>query len=65
MADAKKCDRCGKYYSNPISYPVINLVDESEMQIWDIGNNRDTVDLCPSCWDSFEKWWNKEGIKHD
>lgn len=56
MADAKRCDRCGKYYSIPISYPVVNLVDDSTMQIWHIGNNR-IVDLCPDCWESFEKWW--------
>ena len=62
MADAKRCDKCGKYYSIPISYPVVNLIDEDTMQIWDIGNNRRAVDLCPDCWKSFEKWWGNKKI---
>lgn len=51
MADAKKCDRCGKYYdSNSISHGLVwtggyltGLVVTTD------ANNGDSFDLCDDC----------------
>lgn len=59
--DAKKCDRCGNFYlSSDIEYPLINAGD-TKRQATTIGNSFFAVDMCPSCWNEFAKWWeNKE-----
>lgn len=60
MADAKQCDRCGKYYSNVIGYPVVKLIDERTKQITGIGNSVWDCDLCTDCWNKFSEWWENK-----
>ena len=64
MALAKKCDRCGKFYDeynfekdnkNINGITTLNLDAKGDYYI------HKTLDLCPSCNDSFEKWLNKKG----
>lgn len=58
MANAKKCDRCGKLYEDKRKYPIpqIKIVDEFS------ANNRkayfelDTLDMCYACKSSFFEW---------
>ena len=59
MADAKQCDRCGKYYSEVTSYPVVKLADGHTKQITCVGNNIRDCDLCTDCWNRFGEWWEK------
>ena len=52
MADAKKCDRCGKYY------------DENDRKLWlynyqGMRNNK-SFDLCLECATDLERWFNKD-----
>ena len=72
--DAKKCDRCNKYYDK---YVGLNERDEKEnvYQRYEIPYNRLVVcnsiysktgpdssfDLCPDCMMEFDKWINKKG----
>ena len=72
--DAKKCDRCNKYYNK---YVGLNERNEEEKvyQRYEIPYNqlvvhnsiyRNTVpdscfDLCPDCMMEFDKWINKKG----
>lgn len=62
MADAKKCDRCGKYYqevepnafeslANAISRMVI-----PQKVLKPIYTIEKMLDLCPSCSKSLKKW---------
>ena len=58
--DAKRCDRCGNYYSEEVGYPTVNLVGNIKKQINAIGNVCYDCDLCQNCWNDFEKWWEKK-----
>lgn len=59
MAYARKCDRCGKYYSEAVAYPTVKLIDERSKQINYIGNSCYVCDLCDDCWNKFREWWEK------
>lgn len=62
MADAKKCDRCGKFYTNNDrqfrvngGYPVrIDMVDRNG---WTLGNG---FDLCEDCMKELWHWLRNE-----
>lgn len=58
--DAKRCDRCGTFYTET-DFPVVTLYGyvSSKKQITEVGNNLYSADLCPGCWESFGNWWNK------
>ena len=65
MADAKKCDRCGKYYTpsilfeSPLEMLAANLSKVSSFRVEAVVPN---CDLCPDCTKSFERWFDmKEG----
>lgn len=57
MANAKKCDRCGMYFdkirceTGDFNVISINNTDTGEKK---------SVDLCPSCRESFMKWSNRQ-----
>ena len=57
MSDAKKCDRCGNYYVEGVTYPVVSLTSGTSKQISVIGSIYYDCDLCQNCWHSFESWW--------
>lgn len=59
MANAKKCDRCGAFYlTEEVSFPLVPI-EGKQRQITTIGNSYYDVDLCPACWENFEKWWKE------
>lgn len=65
MADAKKCDRCGGYYTpfvpsgNPLEMLAVSLSEVSGFRVEAVAPN---CDLCPDCKKSFERWFDmKEG----
>ena len=52
MADAKKCDRCGKYY------------DKNDRKMW-LYNYQGMCydkpfDICSECLTELERWFNKD-----
>ena len=53
MANAFKCDRCGRYYDNSTNYYKYNLSKYSET------GKYLSFDLCNSCKDSLEEWMDK------
>ena len=57
--DAKKCDRCGEFYTEQATYPVVTITRGKTRQVNDIGNSLYSMDLCPECWKSFGEWWGK------
>lgn len=74
MADAKKCDRCGKLFEVEKSYngvPVFTkLVFFYESVISSSTYDKTKIDLCPDCEKSFDDWLHPikgntcEGCKH-
>lgn len=65
MADAKKCDRCGKLFEPYIkSDERLNLNQYTEIMVRDafVGkssyNNDRYFDLCHECSESLNKWIN-------
>lgn len=73
--DAKKCDRCGKYYDK-----YAGLYEQAEEGtlferyrlpynqlligngIYDKTIPNKIFELCPDCMMKFDKWMNKEGV---
>lgn len=51
MADAKKCDRCGKYYD--VKDRTVYLYDGSP-------HRNDPLDLCDECAADLKKWLDKD-----
>lgn len=50
MANAKKCDRCGKYY------------DKNDRKMWLYTANpdaRNALDLCDECVTELKKWFDE------
>jgi hypothetical protein len=58
--DAKKCDRCGSYYSDSPAKPTVKLTDGHTKQFNSIGNSYYDCDLCQKCWNDFAKWWENK-----
>jgi len=61
MADAYKCDRCGRYVDTDYRY-VANVSTEYSCRITaatHIGISR-TRDLCEQCCHSFDEWLSEE-----
>lgn len=56
MSLAKKCDRCGNFYDENINIMIAFNWDKKDHYY-----ANKSLDLCPSCKDSFEKWLNKKG----
>lgn len=53
MADAKKCDRCGKYYDN--CSPKYYMGDYKTFVM-----HQDYFDLCEECESELEQWFEME-----
>ena len=60
MSLAKKCDRCGEYYTHKdvdIYGCKINAISLLDREINNSGHmTRNIVDLCPTCLESLDKW---------
>lgn len=65
MANAKKCDRCGKFYEsyhtdvNGYSANAIFVAHETSITYKE-RDIRFVLDLCPECMNSFTKWLNEK-----
>ena len=59
MADAKKCDRCGKFYirDDEITYDVMKYANVGP-EITDVT----VMDLCPSCEEALDHFMKMEPI---
>lgn len=57
MANAKKCDRCGKYFDKRTSI-ADPLNDKFNFNYISIGENK--IDLCEGCLNSFVDWLKDE-----
>lgn len=62
MANAKQCDRCGKFYTSSTKYPVLHTQDGRNVrEVTLMGTTGYLVDLCDGCIKSLTEWWeNKE-----
>ena len=73
MANAKKCDRCGKFYikQTPLEMSVLENAANTLKESIDILLQKHTLDavhflarvqkecdFCPDCADSFKKWFS-------
>lgn len=66
MAQALKCDRCGKLFPNFGD----NLIKIGSFQIWQIKFGDPSFmsmskDLCPDCAISFAAWWERGYIPRE
>ena len=60
--DAKKCDRCGGFYmidKAALKRPVCRIAT-ADNDRYSYSDEVTTIDICPECADSFEKWLKKE-----
>ena len=61
MANAKKCDRCGNFYSGvdltSNYYSEIETVDGHPRYITISSNSHGDLDICPKCRESLCYWW--------
>ena len=65
MANAKKCDRCGRYYEERMATAIENLAEGitklvSFPQPAIIEVIEQFVDLCPECSDSLKRWMREK-----
>ena len=70
MANAKKCDRCGKFFEPYVTdlsgYTVNGISAIRRFNSATSYDTRITFDLCPECMDGFVKWLNEpEDIRSD
>ena len=65
MANAKKCDRCGKLYEHKKIYPFpqIKIVDEFSANNQRAYLDLSDLDICFECRLSFFDWLGKDKIK--
>lgn len=57
MADAKKCDRCGKYYEYNDDKDDEFMLKKYEPD-WS-GDLIERIELCQDCMESFNEWFNE------
>lgn len=62
MANAKKCDRCGKLYELKYTYPFpqIKIVDEFSANNQRAYLDLSDLDICLECRRSFFDWLGKD-----
>lgn len=69
MADAKKCDRCGKYYDDESSKDKhFKVNDETVYQVALINASDHHIceyDLCDECCMDMFWWCNEEEVEHE
>lgn len=64
--DAKKCDRCGRYYEPDVvkfSIGNVNYQNHGSVYMYPIDLAK-SIDLCPECCRSFEQWLNQTPTPH-
>lgn len=62
MAEARKCDRCGKFYENA-EWQKADTVDGDKFTLVLSGMFRN-IDLCPKCQASLLAWWERQFPKY-
>ena len=63
MADAKKCDRCGKYYMDGEKRYTVDSFHVGYIKLMSVnGNHIDTYDLCDDCVKKLMRYMNHEEI---
>lgn len=64
--NAKKCDRCGKYYcgGDTASVTLTNGVNNfaRTMFKWDLNPKEKSYDLCENRIEEFNKWMNPDDV---
>lgn len=55
--NAKKCDRCGRYYDKNVRQSYIL----SKQQV--LSDNLEMLDLCSRCTAELEEWFNSKKIE--
>lgn len=55
--NAKKCDRCGRYYDKNVRQSYIL----AKQQV--LSDLTERIDLCKQCADELEEWFRKEDIE--
>lgn len=60
MAEAKKCDRCGKYYDKNIAKSIYGLTVTGVCLRLSGNSKDDTLDLCDECIIELYKFLGKE-----
>lgn len=70
MANAKKCDRCGKYYTE-VEADVFDQIAKNFSNLFKTERTERTetiaelMDFCPSCSKSFKKWMVGKEVQND
>lgn len=71
MANAKKCDRCGRYYDSNVLSAMQSAAAALEklkrsLQQEAVKQIEENVDLCPQCVNSLKRWYKgKDGEAHE
>lgn len=63
MSDAKKCDRCGGFYTLHIENEEDNIAGISLLDKYD--RVQQSLDLCQECRKKLMRWLEKKGEKND
>ena len=58
--NAKKCDRCGKYYELNRESKTPNAISKFKEDFCGFCNHTEKYDVCPKCMESFERWLSNE-----
>ena len=62
MANAKQCDRCGKFYTDEVTNPHYTIGKQVRSLNFTTGffnNSTRTLDICPECNASFINWMDE------
>lgn len=66
MAEAKKCDRCGRLYEIKESNVFLDLAENvTRLLVYDSVRDAcdkfdSNFDVCDECFHSFKTWWKEE-----
>ena len=62
MANAKQCDRCGKFYTDEVTNPHYTIGKQVRSLNFTTGlfsNSTRTLDICPECNAAFINWMDE------
>lgn len=57
--DAKKCDRCSKYYDFDTRTQIEIKGKKTYGIAWELYHTASFIDLCPDCLIEFKKWFER------
>lgn len=57
MSNARKCDRCNKFYERPDDNDAITAISVEYVDTY----KSSYYDLCPECVKEFHEWFRKYG----